>query len=88
MREETGYDICIIKLLNEEEEKYSYIAKIIGRNLHLDTANEANQDIIEVAWGDVNDTGKFDSVTASMLNLYLAEWGGKEEQWMMQKKDG
>lgn len=75
VREETGYDVRIKKLLHEMNEKYTYFAEIIGGELYLDKANEENQDILEVEWVDMNDTGKFDSVTAPMLNLYLEAVG-------------
>jgi 8-oxo-dGTP diphosphatase len=75
VKEETGYDIRITKLLHEKNEKYTYLAEIIDGELFLDTQNESNQDIIEIAWNGLDDNEKFDSVTTPMLNLYWEEAG-------------
>lgn len=73
VKEETGYDIRITKLLHEKNEKYTYLAEIIDGELFLDTQNESNQDIIEIAWNGLDENEKFDSVTTPMLNLYWEE---------------
>lgn len=75
VKEETGYDVRIAKLLHEKNEKYTYLAEIIGGELFLDTANESNQDIVEIAWINLDDNDKFDSFTTPMLNLYLEKVG-------------
>jgi 8-oxo-dGTP diphosphatase len=71
VKEETGYDIRIIKLLHEKNEKYTFLAELIGGELFLDTQNESNQDIIEIAWIRLDDHEKFDSFTTPMLNLCM-----------------
>ncbi|GGD78658.1 NUDIX hydrolase [Paenibacillus nasutitermitis] len=71
--EETGYNVRITGLLHVENEKYTYIAEIIGGGLFLDTTKDWNQDIIELAWIDLNDREKFDGITTPMLMLYLQE---------------
>ncbi|NBD25615.1 NUDIX hydrolase [Paenibacillus glycinis] len=73
IKEETGYDVRIRTLLHEKNEKYTYIAEINGGELFLDTENE--QDIVEIAWINLNDNDKFDSITSPMLNLYLETVG-------------
>ena len=75
VKEETGYDIQLTKLLHAKNEKYTYLAEIIGGELFLDTANECNQDIIEIAWISLHDHDKFDSFTTPMLKLYLEKVG-------------
>jgi 8-oxo-dGTP diphosphatase len=43
--------------------------EIIGGELFLDTNNQDNEDIIEVAWIPLNDFEKFDPVTMPVLEL-------------------
>ncbi|MBP1988658.1 NUDIX hydrolase [Paenibacillus eucommiae] len=73
VKEETGYDIRITGLLHEKNEKYTYSAEIIAGELFLDTEDESNQDIIEIAWIGLDDYDKFDSFIAPMLKLYLED---------------
>lgn len=69
VKEETGYDVRITKLLHESTNKYTFLAEIVGGALLLDTDNEANQDIVEIAWVHLDDHVKFDSFTSPMLKL-------------------
>lgn len=71
LKEETGYDVKLTKLLHEKDGKYTYSAEIVGGTMFLDTEDESNEDIIEIAWISINDHGKFDSVTLPMLEQYL-----------------
>lgn len=75
VKEETGYDVRITKLLHEKNEKYTYLAEIIGGELFLDTENESNQDIVAIAWIGLDDNDKFDSFTTPMLELYFKKGG-------------
>jgi 8-oxo-dGTP pyrophosphatase MutT (NUDIX family) len=75
VKEETGYDVKILKLLLEKDDKYTFLAEIIGGQLFLDTENKSNQDILEIAWINFDDNDKFDSFTAPILNLYLETMG-------------
>jgi 8-oxo-dGTP diphosphatase len=75
VKEETGYDIQITKLVHEKDGKYTYLAEIIGGELSLDTRNESNKDIIETAWIGLNDKDKFDSITMPMLTLFMEQTG-------------
>ncbi|WP_043930673.1 NUDIX domain-containing protein [Bacillus sp. EB01] len=68
-KEETGYDVKINRLLFKNSTKYTFVGEIIGGELYLDSDNEANADIIDVAWIPVDDKGKFDNVTAPILEL-------------------
>ncbi|MDD9268189.1 NUDIX hydrolase [Paenibacillus sp. GCM10023248] len=70
VKEETGYDVIILKLLNCTDDKYTYLARINGGEMFLDSENEANKDIIEIAWVSVNDTNKWDDYTSPILNIY------------------
>ncbi|WP_338047201.1 hypothetical protein [Peribacillus deserti] len=49
VKEETGYDVDISRLLHNDSAKFSFIAEVTGGELHLDKNNEDNQDIIEAA---------------------------------------
>lgn len=71
VKEETGFDVKIMLLLYRSSNKFSFLAKIIGGELHLDLHNEANKDIIDVAWVEVGDKEKFDPYTAPLLELAI-----------------
>ncbi|RDU38863.1 DNA mismatch repair protein MutT [Neobacillus piezotolerans] len=64
VREETGYEVEIIKLLAKNGSKYTYQAEVIGGCLQVDKELEANTDILEAAWISLDDKEKFDSYTA------------------------
>ncbi|MCY9663099.1 NUDIX hydrolase [Paenibacillus chondroitinus] len=69
VREETGFDIQLKGLLKERNQKYSFIGEVVGGNLFLDTDNQDNLDIIEVAWIPLTELEKFDFITMPMLEL-------------------
>ncbi|MBA2937427.1 NUDIX domain-containing protein [Paenibacillus sp. CGMCC 1.16610] len=69
VREETGFDIQLKGLLKERNKKYSFIGEVVGGNLFLDTDNQDNLDIIEVAWIPLTELEKFDFITLPMLEL-------------------
>jgi 8-oxo-dGTP diphosphatase len=69
VKEETGYDVEIKRLLFKNSNKYTFLAIIIGGKLYLDLNNEANNDIIDVAWVSLDDRNKFDSFTAPLIKL-------------------
>ncbi|RDI45519.1 NUDIX hydrolase [Falsibacillus pallidus] len=75
VKEETGYDIKINRLLLEDSNKHTFAADIIGGELHIDMNNQANSDIIDAAWIPLSDTEKFDKVTAPLLKLVAAVEG-------------
>jgi 8-oxo-dGTP pyrophosphatase MutT (NUDIX family) len=75
VKEETGYDVRVTKLLHEKNGKYTYAAEIIGGELFLDKENQANEDIVEIAWIGLDDNDRFDSFTSPLLNLYLEKSG-------------
>lgn len=70
VKEETGYDIKVLKLLRGGDGHCTYVAEIVGGELVLDTENEPT--IIEIAWVDLRDEEKFDGITAPVRDLYLA----------------
>lgn len=72
VKEETGYDIRITKRLHEKNGKFTFLAELVGGELYLDTENESNRDIVEIAWVRLDDDEKFDSYTAPMLQLCFA----------------
>jgi 8-oxo-dGTP diphosphatase len=69
VKEETGYDVEINRLLFKNSNKYTFVAEIIGGELYLDLDDEANNDIIDVAWISLDDKDKFDNFTAPLLEL-------------------
>ena len=74
VKEETGYDIRITKLLDATNGRYTYLAEIIGGELTLDTENESS--IVEIAWISWHDNQKFDAVTTPIRNLFYVEEAG------------
>ncbi|QFF98951.1 NUDIX hydrolase [Psychrobacillus glaciei] len=73
VKEETGYDVQITKLLHEKNYNYTYLTEIIGGELFLDREKEYNQDILETAWIDLSNSYPFDSFTKPLLQRYLNE---------------
>jgi 8-oxo-dGTP diphosphatase len=71
VKEETGFDIRLMGLLHERNKKYSFIGEIVGGKLFLDNNNQDNLDIIEIAWIQLTELEKFDSVTLPMLELAM-----------------
>lgn len=75
VKEETGYDVRVKKLLHVKNNKFTFLAEIIGGELLLDKENQANEDIVEIAWIGLDDNDRFDSFTSPLLNLYLEKSG-------------
>lgn len=73
VKEETGYDVVVKKLLFEKSNKYTFVANIVGGNLNLDSTLQANSDIFEVAWISIDEQRKFDKITAPLLELLLSQ---------------
>lgn len=71
VKEVTGYDVVIKKLLFEESNKYTFNAEITGGMLYLDSTHVANSDIIDVAWVSIDEQEKFDRITAPLLKLLI-----------------
>lgn len=71
VKEETGYDVVIKKLLFEISDKYTFIAEITGGKLYLDSTHAANSDIIDVAWVSIDEQRMFDNITAPLLKLLI-----------------
>ena len=71
VKEETGYDVEIKRLLFRTSNKYSFVAKITSGDLSLDLNNEDNKDIIDVAWISIDEEEKFDTYTAPLLKILL-----------------
>jgi 8-oxo-dGTP diphosphatase len=69
VKEETGFEVKIIKLLKHENDKYTFKTEIIGGSLGLDKSNQDNDDIIEIAWITIQDEEKFDTYTRPIIDL-------------------
>lgn len=73
VKEETGYDVEIKRLLFKTANKSTFVAKITSGDLFLDLNNEDNKEIIDVAWVSIDDEDKFDTYTAPLLIKFLNE---------------
>jgi 8-oxo-dGTP pyrophosphatase MutT (NUDIX family) len=71
VKEETGFDVKIIRLVYRNSKKFTYVAEIIGGELTLDIVSETNKDIIDVSWVSIDDSEMFDDYTTPLLNLVL-----------------
>jgi 8-oxo-dGTP diphosphatase len=71
VKEETGFDVKIIRLVYRNSKKFTYVAEIIGGELTLDLDSETNKDIIDVSWVSIDDKEMFDAYTAPLLNMVL-----------------
>jgi 8-oxo-dGTP diphosphatase len=74
VKEETGYEIRIIELLNYTKDKYTFKTEIIGGEQGLDKSNKDNDDIIEIAWISIYDSMKFDPYTRPIIELVKAKF--------------
>ncbi|MBM7578143.1 8-oxo-dGTP pyrophosphatase MutT (NUDIX family) [Jeotgalibacillus terrae] len=70
VKEETGYEVKVIRLLDKSEDKYTFIAEIVGGTLFLDLKLESNEDMLEAGWISLEEREKFDDFTAPILALY------------------
>lgn len=73
VKEETGYDTVVIRLLNKDEFKYTFIAEIIGGELGYDQTIEDNDDLLAVSWISLDDVDKFDGYITPLLELFLGQ---------------
>ena len=73
VKEETGYNVVIKRLLLKSSNKFTFEAEIISGHLYLDINNEDNKDILHVDWVSIDEKDKFDTYTAPLLKL-LKDW--------------
>ena len=71
VKEETGYNVVIKRLLFKSSNKFTFEAKITSGYLYLDTNNVDNKDILDVAWVSIYEEGMFDAYTAPLLKLLI-----------------
>lgn len=71
VKEETGYEVRITKVLYNKKNKYSFLAEIIGGTLTLDKEMVGNEDLVDVKWISLSDSQKFDNITAPIIDIYL-----------------
>jgi 8-oxo-dGTP diphosphatase len=69
VREETGYEVQIKKLLLKGKEKFTFLAEVIGGELSLDKELIGNEDLVDVKWISLQDYEKFDTYTRPVLEL-------------------
>lgn len=76
VKEETGYDISIIKFLHKGDEdhgKFTYLAEIVAGELNLDKDNLENEDLIDNGWIGMDDIEKWDDYTMPVLRFYIEQ---------------
>ncbi|WML46798.1 NUDIX domain-containing protein [Neobacillus sp. PS3-34] len=71
VKEETGYDVAIRKLLDKTSDKYTFVCEITGGELWLDSNNEVNNDIIDIGWISLDDREKFDAYTMPLIERFF-----------------
>lgn len=69
VKEETGYDVTIKKLLTRSTNKFTFIAEIIGGSLFLDLTIESNSEILDVSWVALDTREKLDHITKPLLQM-------------------
>jgi 8-oxo-dGTP diphosphatase len=74
VKEETGYNVKLKSLLFKNKSKYSFVAEIMSGELFLDSSNEDNNDIIDVAWVSLDNEDKFDDFTLPLIKLLKEFW--------------
>lgn len=76
VKEETGYTVQVVKKLQERTNKFTFLTVVTGGELSLDKEHPGNDDIIDLAWIDLEDLDKFDSVTRPILDMIVRETPG------------
>ena len=71
VKEETGYDVVIKRLLFNTAIKFTFEAEITNGYIYLDTNNLDNQDILDVAWVSIDEEDMFDAYTTPLLKLLI-----------------
>ena len=74
VKEETGYETVIKRLLSKDDHnKFTFIAEIIGGDIGFDKNDAANYDLLEVSWISLDDHEKFDRVTDPLIKIFLEQ---------------
>jgi 8-oxo-dGTP diphosphatase len=63
LKEETGFTIKVLKLIDTTKENYIFMVEILSGTLFLDKMNKDNDDIIDVDWISLNEDDMFDNYT-------------------------
>lgn len=71
VKEETGYNVVIKRLLFKSSNKFTFEAEITSGHLFLDINNVDNKDILDVDWVSINEKDRFDTYTAPLLELLI-----------------
>lgn len=69
VKEETGLDVEVYRLIHKQDEKYTFLMKNIKGTINLDKTNKDNDDILEVKWVSLHDFSKFDTYTKPIIEL-------------------
>ncbi|OPG17064.1 NUDIX hydrolase [Ferroacidibacillus organovorans] len=68
LKEETGYDVFVTKLIRQCVGKFTFGVTIVSGSLHLDKTRPENTDIIEVKWINLDDAKKIDRITRPVID--------------------
>ena len=68
LKEETGYDVVVTRVLREDDGKVTYGVSVVSGSLHVDVSLPENADIIEARWVRIDDCDKFDAVTRPVID--------------------
>jgi 8-oxo-dGTP diphosphatase len=69
VKEETGLDVIINRLLIHNNNKYTYLVDIIGDSTPHDKSEIRDQDVVDISWVSLNDQDKFDTYTKPIIEL-------------------
>ncbi|MGM7700188.1 NUDIX hydrolase [Pseudalkalibacillus sp. Hm43] len=78
VKEETGYDIRITSLFSKFKGKFTYLAEVIGGEMHLDQTNPDNEDLLDLRWISLDDLEKFDTYTLPFVKKLLDQGSNGE----------
>jgi 8-oxo-dGTP diphosphatase len=67
LKEETGFTIKVLKLIDTTKENYIFMVEILSGTLFLDKMNKDNDDIIDVDWISLNEDDMFDNYTRPII---------------------
>jgi len=70
VKEETGYDVSIVKKLFSNEKKYTFLAEVIGGEMRIDKTNPDNEDLVDVRWVGLGEQAYWDAYTRPILDVY------------------
>ncbi|GIP37760.1 hypothetical protein J31TS4_10400 [Paenibacillus sp. J31TS4] len=71
VREETGYEVELVELVDDAQDKFTFLAKVKGGELQCDRTLACNADLLEARWIDSTCDAYFDAVTRPLRDRVL-----------------